>query len=174
MTKRRSHRRAQRLGVEHVGGAAQRYGAAGAEGMGRPDQGADVAGILHAVQDEQHPPRLRGQLRDRPVARLDDRQDALRGVGCRERSERARGGLLDRHTVAHELGPQRRAARRAVQVRRDQGTAEGELRGQGFLDEADAFDERQPPATPRFAALEIADGGLQITGYGSLPRTGRL
>jgi len=172
--KRRAHRRAQGFGVENVGRATQRDRPPGAERVRRADQRADVAGILDAVQHQQRAAPSRGNVRERPIARLDDRQHALGRVGRRQCGEGARGDPLDRHRAPREVGPQRRSPRGAVQLRRDQRAPKRESGAEGFLDEADTFDERQPTATPRFATLEIADGGLQITGYGSLPRTGRL
>ena len=142
--------------------------------MGGADQGADVAGILDPIQHEQGPAALRGNLRHRPLARLDDRQDALRRFGRRQGGEGACGGVLDQHRAAREIRPQRGAPGRAIDLRRDERAAEREPRAERLFDEADAFDERQASATARFAALEIADGRLQITRYGSLPQMGRL
>ena len=62
-----------------------------------------------------------------------------------------------------ELGCERLAARRARELRGDERAPELETGRERFLYQPDALHDRQTAAPPRLAALEIADGGLQIT-----------
>src|SRR6185437_7950965 len=83
----RPHRRAERLGSQDISRSPKRDGTLGTETVRGPQERADVAGILHAVD---HLHRARGvelQVVDGPAAGFDHRDDPLRGVGVREGRE---------------------------------------------------------------------------------------
>src|SRR6267143_1514047 len=159
-----SHGRPQRFGAGRVGRAPQHDRARGSEGVGRPDQRADVAGILNAVDHQRHCPRRRREVGRRPAPRLDDREDPLRRLGVGQLREHARADFLHLDRVALELRDERRAARGARQVGADQGPLERDAGGQRFLYEPDTLDQGEAAAATRLAALEITDRRLQITG----------
>src|SRR5229473_5961206 len=138
--------------------------ARGSEGVGRPDQRADVAGILNAVDHQRHRPRRRRQVGRGPAPRLDDREDPLGRLGVGQLREHARADLLHLDRVALELRDECRAARGARQVGADQGPLERDAGGQRFLHEPDTLDQGEAAAAARLATLEITDRRLQITG----------
>src|SRR6266496_304079 len=160
MPEGRAHRRPQCLRIHRVRAAAEQQARRRPERERRADQRADVAGILHAVDDEQRSAR---NIAQRPGPRLHDRQNALRRLGTREVAERACADFLDRNRMARQLGGQRLAARRPGQIRGHQGALELEARRQRFLDEPHAFHDGEAAAASRLTALKIAHGRLQIT-----------
>src|SRR2546425_988131 len=109
--------------------------------------------------------RSPGDVGERPRPRLDHRDDPLRCLGVGERREHARRGLLQRDGMPPQLGDERRAARRPLEVGRDDGSTEPQARREGVLDQPHAFHQREAAPAARLAALEIPDGRLQITGY---------
>src|SRR5216117_167137 len=168
MPESRAHGGAQRLGVERVGGAAQDDSARCTQGVRRADERAHVPRVLHAVDDQSraaHPAER--DVVGRPGARFDDRDDALRCFRVGDFGEGARRALFHRHGVPLKLHHQLAAARRAGQVRGDQGATEGQARRERFLHEAHPFDQGEPAPAARLAPLKIADRRLQITGNGS-------
>jgi hypothetical protein len=66
MPERRPHRRAQCLRIHGVRAAAQEHARRRAQRMRRANQRANVAGVLHAVHDQQ---RTRGHVGQRPRPR---------------------------------------------------------------------------------------------------------
>jgi len=86
-------------------------------------------------------------------------------------SAHVRGCFLDGDRVARELGRERLASRRARELGRHEGAFELETGGQRLFHEPHALHNRQPAPSARLAALEIADGRLQITAN-ACPRTG--
>ena len=170
MAERGAHRGTERLGAEHVGAAAQHDSARGAKGVRRADERADVTRVLHAVDDERHAPVADRELIGGPLAGLDDREDPLGRLRVSELLERARRDLLYRDGVALELGTERAAPRRAVELGRDQGAAELEPGAERLLDEPHTLHDGEAATAARLAPLEIAQHRLQITGYeDSLP-----
>src|SRR5437773_4910274 len=168
MPESRAHGGAQRLGVERVGGAAQDDSARCTQGVRRADERAHVPRVLHAVDDQSraaHPAER--DVVGRPGARFDDRDDALRCFRVPACGAGARRALFHRHGVPLRLHHQLAAARRAGQVRGDQGATEGQARRERFLHEAHPFDQGEPAPAARLAPLKIADRRLQITGNGS-------
>src|SRR2546426_1423039 len=159
-----SHGRPQRLGARRVGRAPQHDRARGSERVGRPDQRADVPGILYAVDHERDRPRGRREVARSPAPRLDDGDDPLRRLGVGELREDARADLLHRYGVALELRDERRAARGACQVGGDQGALEGNAGGERLLHEPHTLDQGEAAPAARLAALEITYRRLQITG----------
>ena len=73
--------------------------------------------------------------------------------------------------MTSELGRERLAARRARQLRGDERALELETGHERFFHQPDALHDRQTAPPAGLAALEIADGGLQIT-PDALPRVG--
>src|SRR2546425_2164774 len=159
-----SHGRPQRFGAGGVGRAPQHDRARGSEGVGRPDQRADVAGILNAVDHQRHGPRRRRQVGRGPAPRLDDREDPPGRLGVGQLREHARADLLHLDRVALELRDECRAARGARQVGADQGPLKRDAGGQRFLYEPDTLDQGEAAAAARLATLEITDRRLPITG----------
>src|SRR2546422_488253 len=164
MAERRSHGRPQRFGARRVGRTPQHDRARGAERVRRPDQGADIPGILDAVDHEGHRPRGRREVARSPASRLDHGHDPLRRLGVGESGEDARADLLHRDGVPLELRDERRAACRARQVGSDQRSFERDAGGERLLHEADALDQGEATSAGRLAALEITYRRLQITG----------
>ena len=70
-----------------------------------------------------------------------------------------------------ELGRERLAARRPRELRGDERPLELKTGRERFLHEPNALHDRETAPPARLAALEIADGGLQIT-PDALPRVG--
>src|SRR5437016_5806567 len=159
-----SHGGPQRLGAGRVGRAPEHDRARGSEGVGRPDERADVTGILHAVDHERHRPRGRREVARGPAPWLDDGDDPLRRLGVGELGEDTRGDLLHLYGVALELRDERRTARGACQVGGDQGPREHHSGGERLLHEPHTLDQGEAAPAARLAALEITYRRLQITG----------
>src|SRR5438552_7640145 len=82
-----AHGGAQGLRVGELRRARQREHARGAQRKCRAHHGADVAGILHAVEHQHRRPRPRVDVLEPPPRRLHHREDALGMVGRRQLAE---------------------------------------------------------------------------------------
>src|SRR5213592_400917 len=159
-----AHGRPQRLRARRVGRAPQHHRAGGSERVRRPNQRADVTGILYTVDHERYCTRRRREVARGPAPRLDHGDDPLRGFGVGELREDARPDLLHLYGVPLELRDERRAARGACQVGGDERPLERDAGGERLLHEPDTLDQGEAAPAARLAALEITYRRLQITG----------
>src|SRR5256886_1025156 len=159
-----AHGRPQRLRARRVGRAPQHHRAGGSERVRRPNQRADVTGILYTVDHERYCTRRRREVARGPAPRLDHGDDPLRGFGVGELREDARPDLLHLYGVPLELRDERRAARGACQVGGDERPLERDAGRERLLHEPDTLDQGEAAPAARLAALEITYRRLQITG----------
>ncbi len=131
----RAHARPQHLGRERVGALGGQEDGLHARGLGAAQERAKVAGVADGIGDEDEVQR--GE--DGQLVGLEDRQDALGGLGVAERLEESRVHLLDIGLAL--LQPAHEVAAALAQVIAIQGKAEGPARGEGLFDEPHALGE---------------------------------
>jgi hypothetical protein len=152
----RSHRAADHLGVPEVHGAREGDRGGGAEGRGRPEERADVAGVLDAVEEEDACARGECELHHIGARHLRDREHALGRVGVGRARELAVAHLEELDAALGERAAERRAARRGVQVRGHERADDAHRRGEQLLDRADALGDEEPVPLAGAPAAEVA------------------
>src|SRR5688500_5286706 len=157
----RPHAPADHLRVRQLRGALQRDHPGGPQRVPGAEQRADVARVLHGVQDEHRAPPVEVDVMQPPSLRLDDRHYALRVLGVRQLLELGITDLLETRSLRGEGGLERLPARGTFQRRGYRGAPHRDAGGEGFLDEAHPFRQRQAAALTAAPELEIPNGGLQ-------------
>ena len=98
-----SHRATDDFGVPKVNGPGEGDGGGHAERGGGAQDSPDVAGILHAVEDEESDLPVRGDLGERAFWELDDGEDPLRRFGLGGAPEIVFGHFAQAEIPARDL-----------------------------------------------------------------------
>jgi hypothetical protein len=77
--KERAHRTSDDLGIPEVNGARHRDDRAGMQGCGGTEDGANVTGILHGIEDDEAGSFGKSQIGQAGIGNLADGEHALRG-----------------------------------------------------------------------------------------------
>ena len=161
---RAAHRAAQRLPAERVGGAIGGDDAGGTAAVGGPDDRADIARVLNAVEQQDQLHRAREHVVERRGSRLRQRDDARRLTNRAHRRHHRRGHA-DRLGAGAADAIDESSARASTTRLGQRDRLEGDAGGERLLDQMLAVEQDHSvrPAPARELA-EARDEGIGAAG----------
>ena len=144
------------FGVPEVNSTRHRDGSRGPERGSSAHDGADVAGVLDGVEDDNARDRRELKGVERVRRNSGDGQHALWRVGFGGARELLRAHLVHLDAALAKVCEQRGSARRVDQLRRDEHTVDAEGRASELLDGAHSLGGEEALALACLPAPEIA------------------
>jgi Zn-dependent protease with chaperone function len=155
MVVHRAHRAAYHFGIPEIDSSRQGHRCIGAERGGRSNESSDVARVLHCVENENPQGLATRQRLELSKRDCGDREDTLRRLCFSRRAELllAHGGIVD--TSSRDGFAQLQSARRVVELRRGEDTANLQRRIQKLLDGTNSFGNEERLLFPGFSPSQI-------------------